>query len=81
MCVINIPKITTGIKICSMCGIEQGVDEFNGCKTATDGLTSNCKKYCRIKTKKWLESDIKNFIKKAFLSCKYNCAKRNKNLV
>jgi hypothetical protein len=31
--------------------------------------------------KKWLESDIKNFIKKVYLTCKYNCLNRRKNLV
>lgn len=76
----NIPKVTTGTKICSVCKLEQDVSNFNGCKTATDGLTSNCKNCGIKKAKKWLESDVKNFIKKAFLSCKHNCAKRNKEL-
>lgn len=76
----NIPRITEGTKICTMCGLEQDVNEFNSCKTATDGLSSNCKKCCKIISKKWLESDIKNFIKRAFLSCKHNCSKRNKDL-
>ncbi len=64
-----------------MCKIEQEVSKFNGCNTATDGLTSNCKKCCKLNIKKWLESDIKNFIKKIYLSCKHNCIKRNKNLI
>jgi hypothetical protein len=76
----NIARITEGNKICSMCGIEQNVNEFNSCKIASDGLASNCKKCSRIKTKKWVESDIKNFIKKAYLSCKHNCSKRSKDL-
>ena len=76
----NIPRITEGTKICTMCGLEQDVSEFNGCKTANDRLTSNCKKCCIKKSKKWVESDIKNFIKRAFLSCKHNCSKRNKDL-
>lgn len=63
-----------------MCGIEQHVNQFNRCKTATNGLTSNCKNCSKNNIKKWLESNIKNFIKKAFLSCKHNCAKRNKDL-
>ncbi len=64
-----------------MCKIEQEVSEFNDCKTATNGLASNCKKCSIIKSKKSLESDIKNFIKKIYLSCKHNCIKRNKNLI
>ena len=76
----NIPKITEGTKICCVCKIEQNVSEFNGCKTATDGLTSNCNKCGIIKSKKWLEDDIKNFIKKKYLDCKHNCSKRNKDL-
>lgn len=76
----NIPRITEGNKICSMCGIEQDVNEFNSCKTAADGLTSNCKKCCKNINKKWLESDIKNFIKKKYLDAKNNCLKRKKDL-
>jgi len=76
----NIPRITEGIKICSMCKIEQDVSEFNSCKSSTDGLTSNCKKCCKINVKKWLEFDIKNFIKKIYLSSKHNCYKRSKDL-
>ncbi len=76
----NIPRIIEGNKICTLCGIEQKVNEFNSNKTATDGLASNCKKCHKIIYKKWLESDIKNFIKRAYLSCKHNCLKRNKDL-
>lgn len=76
----NISRITEGSKICSMCGLEQDVNDFNSCKTSTDGLASNCKKCGIKKSRKWLESDVKNFIKRAFLSCKHNCAKRNKDL-
>lgn len=74
----NVPRTTEGTKTCSMCCIEQDVNEFNGCKTANDGLSSNCKKCCKIISKKWLESDIKNFIKRAFLSCKHACPRKNK---
>lgn len=77
----NIQRIETGIKRCSMCKVQQNVINFNSCKTATDGLHSNCKKCSKNISKKWLESDIKNFIKKVYLSCKHNCLNRRKNLV
>ena len=75
-----ISRITEGNKICSMCGLEQNVNEFNSNKTATDGLSSNCKKCCKNNIKKWVESDIKNFIKKKYLDAKHNCLNRNKDL-
>ena len=77
----NILRITEGTKICSMCNTEQDVVNFNSCKTAKIGLASTCKKCSKNSVKKWLESDIKNFIKKIYLSCKHNCNKRSKNLV
>ena len=49
-----------------MCAIEHNVNEFNGCKTAIDGLASECKKCSKNKIKKWLEYNVKNFIKRAF---------------
>lgn len=77
----NNPRIVEGTKICSICKVEQGVINFNSSKIATDGLYSSCKKCSKNSVKKWLESDIKNFIKKIYLSCKHNCNKRSKNLV
>jgi len=77
----NIQRITDGTKICSICKIEKDVINFNACKIATDGLYSCCKLCSKNNVKKWLESDIKNFIKKIYLSCKHNCNKRNKDLV
>lgn len=76
----NIARITEGNKICSMCVVEQDVNQFNSNKTTTDGLSSNCKKCSRIITKKWAESDIKNFIKKKYFDAKHNCSKRSKDL-
>lgn len=77
----NNSRIVEGTKICSMCKVEQDVINFNSCKTATDGLASTCKKCSKNSVKKWLESDIKNFIKKVYLSCKHNCLGRSKDLV
>lgn len=64
-----------------MCKTEQDVINFNSCKISTDGLYSSCKNCSKNNIKKWLESDIKNFIKKIYLNCKHNCNKRNKDLV
>jgi hypothetical protein len=77
----NNPRIVEGTKICSMCKVKQDVINFNSCKTATDGLYSSCKKCAKNSQKKWLESNIKNFIKKVYISCKSNCVRRSKNLV
>jgi len=77
----NHPRIVEGTKICSMCKVEQDVINFNSCKTATDGLYPSCKKCAKNSQKKWLESDIKNFIKKVYISCKSNCVRRSKDLV
>jgi hypothetical protein len=77
----NILRIVEGTKICSMCKAEQDDVNFNACKTAIIGLASTCKKCSKNNVKKWLESDIKNFIKKIYLSCKHNCNKRSKDLV
>jgi len=61
--------------------MEQDVINFNFCKIATDELYSNYKKCSKNNVKKWLESDIKNFIKKIYLSCKHNCPRKSKDLV
>lgn len=44
-------------------------------------MYSSCKLCSKNSVKKWLESDIKNFIKKIYLSCKYNCNRRSNDLV
>lgn len=77
----NNPRTVEGTKMCSICKVEQDVINFNSSKRSTDGLYSSCKKCAKNSKKKWLESDIKNFIKKIYLSCKHNYFRRSKDLV